>query len=311
MTRLVIDCDPGLDDAVALVLASRVSEVVGITTVAGNVSLENTTRNALAISELLQLDVPVHRGSKQPRSGSGVFATEIHGESGLGSVQLPEPKKAAESASAVQYLLDIADPSVWIIATGPLTNLSYVIEQNPAWLTQIGGLAIMGGSTTVGNVTPVAEFNTYFDPEAADIVFNATGPKKMVGLNLTHQVQVSTTEVDQVADSYPSSPVANFMRECLTGLVDRVRVFTGTDEAALHDPCAVLVATHPQLFQFERRAVNIELSGNLTRGMTVVDQRKLPSIPESQVDVGFKVQSNDAKALIFQSIFTDPVTDAR
>ena len=304
MNRVVIDCDPGLDDALALAIAYEYAQVIGITTVAGNVPLEHTTANALRLTELLGVDTPVHEGSKTPRVGTSEFATEIHGEMGLGAVRLPEPNRSAAGHKAVEYLLDIAAPDLWVIATGPLTNISYVLDQDPQWLTRVAGLSVMGGSATVGNVTATAEFNALFDPEAAATVYAAQGLIKMCGLNLTHQVQACAQDVKAEYASRRTGRLGKVMLECLNELIKSVHEFTGSNEAALHDPCAVLAVTHPELFSFTLRSVMVETKGELTRGMTVVDQRKWSDPPVNGVLVATEVDAVAVKKLIFDAVFS-------
>ncbi|HEX7022416.1 MAG TPA: nucleoside hydrolase, partial [Trueperaceae bacterium] len=171
--RVIVDCDPGLDDAIALMLAARYCQPLGITTVSGNVGLTHTTRNALAIAELLDCDVPVHAGAERPLLVESGHSGYIHGETGLGATTLPAPRKHPASADAVRFIVDTArrEEGVWLLALGPLTNIALALRSAPDIVGRLAGISLMGGSTSVGNVTPAAEFNIWADPEAADMVF--------------------------------------------------------------------------------------------------------------------------------------------
>ncbi len=274
---VVLDCDPGHDDAVALVLAASVCDLVAVTTLAGNVGLAHTTRNALGLVQLLELDVPVHSGAAGPLTGVGVAdASHVHGESGLEGATFPATLSVTVSSDdAVGHLIDTARAvdGLWVVATGPLTNVAQAMQRDPGFAARLGGIAIMGGGT-FGNVTPVAEFNVHYDPEAAAVVLGSDAgiPVLMCGLDLTHQVLVSDELVAQVA-ALPNR-FGPFAAGFLGAYLANVRARTGSDhDAALHDPCAVLALTHPELFEMRARHVSVETTGSLTRGMTVVDRR--------------------------------------
>ena len=147
MTRMIIDCDPGLDDAIALILAHRCAEVVGITTVSGNVPLAATTANALMLTALLDVHTPVHSGAPRPLAAEPAYAAHVHGESGMGDFEPPAHDRTAAGDDAVSFLLDAAASDLWVVAVGPLTNLALAIERDPAWVKRIAGISIMGGST--------------------------------------------------------------------------------------------------------------------------------------------------------------------
>ena len=302
--RLVLDTDPGLDDAIALVLAHHLADVVGITTVAGNTSLKNATNNALRICELLDSSSPVHSGASGPLTAEASFAGDVHGADGLGEIGLPSPTRSVASEQAVEYLLDAAGSDEWVVALGPLTNIAKVVQADADWLTKIAGFAFMGGAAYGGNVTPSAEFNIYFDPEAAQAVLTAKGNKQMLGLNLTHQVQVSSAEVQKVASSTELNAVSSFATETFEQLIARLLILTGTDEVAMHDPCAVLAVTHPEFFKFKPRPVDVELNGDLTRGRTVVDERPRSAPASRNVEVGYEADASAIKQLIFGTIYS-------
>ena len=181
MKRLIIDCDPGHDDAIALILAHHVADVAGITTVSGNAPLAATTENALLVTALLDVETPVHAGAAGPLVGAPIHAAMVHGESGLGTVDRIPHTRTVASDDAVGYLLEAAAEDVWIVAIGPLTNLALALERDPSWANRVAGIAIMGGSAGIGNATPVAEFNIYADPEAAARVFESGAEVVMCG----------------------------------------------------------------------------------------------------------------------------------
>ncbi|MYD42814.1 MAG: nucleoside hydrolase [Gammaproteobacteria bacterium] len=301
---MIVDTDPGHDDAIALILAHHYANVVGITTVAGNTRIEDTTRNAQRLTQLLEVDTPVHKGSALPLQGGADFATAVHGQDGLGGIELPEPTRDIASDSAIEYLLDMAAPDLWVVAIGPLTNIAHVLARDPEWIRKIAGLSIMGGATHGGNVTASAEFNIYFDPEAADRVFQAGGNVMLSGLNLTHQVQVSAEEARTRCAGVPNTDQNEFVRLNFDRLIRTLAGLTGTDEVAMHDPVAVLAVTHPHLFQFQPREISVELTGTLTRGMTVVDERLRIKDFTPHVNVGYHADVESVKDTIFNGLFT-------
>ncbi len=300
MRRMIIDCDPGHDDAIALVLAHRHARVAGITTVSGNVPLAATTANALLITAMLGVDTPVHAGAARPLAGEPQHAPHVHGESGLGDVTRMAHDRAAAGDDAVGFLLDAAAPDVWVVALGPLTNVALAIERDPDWVKRIAGISLMGGSADVGNVTPVAEFNAYADPEAADRVFRSGARVTMCGLNLTHQVMTTDAVVARLRAA--ATPAANFAGEIFDDLHGRLERLTGFREAALHDPCAVLAVTHPELIESSPRAVSVERDGTLTRGMTVVDQRRGLRGDPANANVAYRIDAEQALQVVMESL---------
>ena len=302
--KMVIDCDPGLDDAIALILAHRHAEVIGITTVSGNAPLHATTDNALQVTALLEADTPVHAGAGRPLAGEPVHALEVHGEAGLGGVEPIEHDRVPASDDAVSFLLDAADKDVWIAALGPLTNLALAIERDPSWARRIAGLSLMGGGTGPGNATAVAEFNIYADPEAAARVFESGADLTMCGLNLTRQLRTDDAVTDRLRGA--ASPRARFAVQALDFLHDRVEALTGRRSAALHDPCAVLAVTHPELLETRPKQVRVELEGRLTRGMTVVDERLLRPPPAANAEVAYAIDAERAMGLVVEALWKRP-----
>lgn len=300
MRRMIIDCDPGHDDAIAIVLAHRHAQVIGITTVSGNVPLSSTTANALLVTAVIGADTPVHAGAARPLTAELHHAPEVHGALGLGDVDRMAHDRVVVSEDGVAFLLEAATRNTWIVALGPLTNLALAIQRDPTWVERIAGISLMGGSADVGNVTPAAEFNIYADPEAADVVFRSGARITMCGLNLTHQVMTTDEVIERVRAS--SSPVARFATQVFNDLHARLKVITGYREAALHDPCAVLEVTHPGLIESAPRAVSVELVGTHTRGMTVVDQRRSLHKDSPNAQVAYSIDAERAMRLVVESL---------
>ena len=298
--KMVIDCDPGLDDAVALVLAHRHAEVIGVTTVSGNAPLAATTANALLVTALLEAGTPVHAGAAGPLAGEPVHALEVHGETGLGGVAPVDHDRVPASDDAVSFLLDTAGEDVRVVALGPLTNLALAIERDPSWARRIAGLSLMGGGIGAGNATAAAEFNVFADPEAAARVFESGADLTMCGLNLTRQLRTGDAFTARLRGV--DSPRARFAVRAFDFLHDRVEALTGRRDAALHDPCAILAVTHPELLETRPRQVRVELEGRLTRGMTVVDERLLRPPPAANAKVAYSIDAERALGLVVEAL---------
>ncbi len=301
--RLILDCDPGVDDAMAIIAASRWADLVGITTVAGNVALEHTTANACRLRSLLGLDVEVHAGADGPLFGRQEFARHVHGETGLGDVVLPEPDRGPDSAHAVEYLVEAtrSEEGIHLVPIGPLTNVALALRADPSLADRVASITLMGGSALgVGNVSAAAEFNVFADPEAADEVFRCGARVTMLGLNLTHQVRMGAAHAAECRTI--GTPVADAM----AGLLEFYTVFhLAAEEVAdgpVHDPCAVLAVTHPELFTFEGRPVHVELTGTHTRGMTLVDERGPRTLEAGNCRVAYGVDADKVIALIMQAV---------
>ena len=297
MTRvpMLVDCDPGLDDAIALLAAAHFADLVGITTVDGNVGIDNTTHNALAVTQIAGLDVDVHRGAAHPLVDNPRGARHVHGATGLGNVELPAVTRSVQSEDAVGFILETSRhvKGLHLVAVGPLTNVAEALQQDATLPDRLSGLTIMGGAAIGGNVTAVAEFNIWADPEAADIVFRLGGDITMVGLDVTQQVLLGPTQVNQMRAA--RTPAATLAAELLDYAIDRSSELRGWTGAPIHDACAVLAVTHPQLFDGKRQPVNVELTGTHTRGMTVVDDRGSATNNDGNVRV---LRAADADAVI-------------
>ncbi len=293
MTTFLLDCDPGHDDAVALLFAAGHLNLIAVTTVFGNTGISNTSRNALAIIESAGLDVPVSAGADRPLLGEVKSAEAVHGKSGLDGANFPPPSRAVTTESAVETILRLSheQDDLHIIATAPLTNIATALAADRSLASRIEGISIMGGSTLGGNATPAAEFNFLADPEAARLVFNAGAPITMVGLNVTATFGIDDQGVTQLRNG--ESRTAAEIGGALGFYLDRQHSLYGRRYAALHDVCAVVPFTHPDLIQYETMHVDIETEGTLTRGMSVCDQRGMsaaeglvaPQPPNVQVAV--------------------------
>lgn len=300
--RVIIDCDPGHDDVLAIALAAASCDVVGITVVAGNAGLSNTVRNALVAADLFGLQtVPVHAGADRAMVATNTRADDPagpHGGSGLDGPAPREPSRAVTSHDAIGFLVDAVrtQEGLWLIPTGPLTNVALALRAAPDLASRLAGISLMGGSASFGNVTATAEFNVLADPEAAAIVFDCGAPIiRMCGLNLTNQVLGGSALIARL-DALPNAAGPFCAR-----LVDYYRTWhakqrgipTAAAACPLHDPCAVAAVTNPEWFEFARRRVDVELRGAATRGMTVVDERGYDPAGRRQTDVAYGVRAEE------------------
>ena len=304
---VIVDCDPGHDDAIALVVAARHTELLGVTTVAGNAPIERTTRNALVILDLLGHDAPVHQGAARPLLATPVDAGYVHGESGLDGADLPEPERTVAGEDAAAFIVETARAreGVWLVPTGPLTNIALALRRAPDLPDRIAGISLMGGSATVGNRTAVAEFNIWADPEAAAVVFDYGGPLIQAGLHLTHELQ-TTPERLAALRAMPNrlGPLLGQLLEFFaTTYITRHDGFVG---APVHDVCAVLALTHPDLFTRRAAHVVVETGGPHTRGMTVVDLRTLKDRPAPNVELLMSIDEEAGFQVILDAVASFP-----
>lgn len=289
--KVIIDTDPGHDDLVAIVMASELAEVVAITTVSGNAPLAETTANALVAVDLIGAEVPVFSGADRPRARAPHYPVAVHGASGLDGAPRPMTSRTLAGSDAAAAIVELADADTWLVPIGPLTNVAAALELDPGLAQRIAGISLMGGAIAMGNVTAVAEFNIWTDPEAADIVFRSGARLVMCGLDLTTQVRYDETWVDGLGHEF----VAALLRRYLSGH----RYGRGLG-APLHDPCAVVAVTHPELFEFADHPVVVECAGEHTRGMTVVDRR--PGVAGATVSVARTVDAGEVLRLAADAI---------
>jgi inosine-uridine nucleoside N-ribohydrolase len=271
---LVLDCDPGHDDVFAILVALERADLVAVTAVSGNAPLAASVRNALITLQLAGADVPVHVGAERPLVREARHASYIHGESGLDGPVLPALTREASDVPAVEAILAAAAArdDLWLVATGPLTNVALALRQDPSLAKRLAGISVMGGTYGAGNVTAAAEFNIWADPEAAAEVFSSGARLVMSGLDLTHQFMITRQRIAEVRAL--ANPLAAFGADLLTYFAEAyARSFGGEPEGPLHDPCAVLAVTDPHLFTTADYHVAVETHGEVTRGATVVDRR--------------------------------------
>lgn len=280
---VILDCDPGIDDAMAIAFGCGhpALELRGVTTVAGNVSLELTTANALAVLDFAgRGDIPVVAGSPAPLLRPVSDAVGVHGESGLGGARLPPARQLARAGHAADYLIEAigaAPGEITLVATGPLTNIALAVRREPRIVSQVADFVIMGGSAGRGNVTPAAEFNIFWDPEAAAIVFGSGWRVTMAGLDVTLQA-LATAEIRERMAGLGRLG-SELLLPGLGGYQPPVGQAAGNLAAGslaagdppVHDICALALVTEPGLFGLRPARVEVETAGRWTAGMTVTD----------------------------------------
>lgn len=281
---VILDCDPGHDDAISLILALASPElkVLAVTTSAGNQTPDKTLNNALRILTLLgRDDIPVAAGAPKPLARELIIADNVHGESGLDGPKLPDPAFAPQAMTGIELMarcLRESPEPVTLVPTGPLTNIALLLAAHPELKPRIARIVLMGGAAGAGNWTPAAEFNIYVDPEAADMVFKSGIPITMCGLDVTHEAQVMDEDIERVR------AITNPVAQCVAGLLDFFMIYHrdpkwGFAGAPLHDPCTIAWLLAPELFHGVECRVDIETSGVHSVGMTVVDRYGLTGKP--------------------------------
>ncbi len=307
---IILDTDPGVDDALAIMLAlgSPELDVMGICTVSGNVPLSTGTRNAQGLLQLLErTEIPVYAGADQPLKRDPVFATEVHGESGMGQAVLPEPAQDVRG-NAVDFLVQTLSDQpgeITIIAVGPLTNLALAEQRQPGTLQKARQVIIMGGAIAeTGNSTPVAEFNFYADPHAAHTVIHSGATLLLVPLDATRQGVLSETDIENKIA--PLKTVASqFAVDAVQNVFALYRQLGREPIVYLHDPLAVGAAITPELLRSENLYIDIETTGDLTIGQIVTDRRGLPPPYRlgKPVDCAMHVDAEAFLSLFLKRIF--------
>ena len=276
--RIILDCDPGRDDAIAIAMtlaSSAEIELAGITAVAGNVPLEITWRNARFLCELCGFPgVPVHAGADRPLARERVTATRHHGESGLEGVEVGMPAGPIDFHGAVGFIADTlrasGDEEITLVAIGPLTNLALAVTEYPDLLPKVREIVVMGGaSRTGGNVTPAAEFNIYADPHAAAAVFDCGRPITIHGLDVTHQVLATPGHSERLQRI--GGEAARRLAPLLHPAAGSRGARFGPERSPIHDPCTIAWLLQPELFATETVPVAVETEGTHALGATVVD----------------------------------------
>ena len=295
MQRIILDTDPGIDDALALFLGLASPEITleAITTVQGNVSVEQTTYNALTLLTLAgRTDIPVAYGSAEPLVRARVHAAHVHAQNGLGNITLPEPTIAPVEQQAVDLIIEkiMHNPgAITLVAIGPLTNIALAVRCEPRIAQRVHEVVIMGGAVRVpGNVTPSAEFNIFADPHAAHIVFHAGWPLRLVSLDVTTRVSLQRQQVEALAAH--GSKVTVAIQQMLAYYFEVFGPAYGSTTFQMHDPLCLAAAFQPDLITWEPSYVDIELAGTLTLGETV-GYFKQPNAPAPNMQVSTGVDS--------------------
>jgi inosine-uridine nucleoside N-ribohydrolase len=288
VTDIILDCDPGHDDAIALLLALASPELrlLGVTTVSGNQTLDKTTANAIRVLDHLgRDDVPVAAGAPRPLIRERHVAAEVHGETGLDGPDLPPPAREPEPEHAIDWIaqtLQASTTPVTLVPTGPLTNVALLLTRYPELAAKVERVVLMGGAVGEGNVTPAAEFNIWADPEAAHLVFRSGLNLTMVGLDVTHKALMTSDHTAVLAD-------AGAAGKLVADLFDFYRHFHwreyGWDGAPVHDAVAVAHVIDPTLLEVVHRGVIVDTGGELSRGRTHVDLRGRTWAPNCHVAI--------------------------
>ena len=303
-TPVILDVDPGHDDAVAIMLACAAPglELLAVTTVAGNVPLDKTTRNALRVLSLIgHTDVPVAAGASSPLHRPLHTAENIHGESGLEGPEIPDPSFEPDVRGATALIADTlreAPEPVTLIPTGPLTNIAAFLREHPELKERVARISLMGGSIGLGNTTPAAEFNVYVDPEAAREVFGSGLPITMSGLDVTHQARAGPAERKRLRSLGRTGCVVAGLLEFFAGTYERIY---GFDAPPLHDPVAVAAVLEPGLLKTLPMRVDVECQGELTRGETVCDFYGVTGRPPN-AEVGVELDREAFFELLYKSL---------
>jgi pyrimidine-specific ribonucleoside hydrolase len=271
---IIMDCDPGHDDAIAIILAcaSEKLDVRAITTVGGNQTIAKTTNNALRVLAFIDKKIPVAMGANNPLRRELEIAPSVHGDSGLDGPELPQPKEEALKISAFELMAKVveeSDEKITLVPTGPLTNIAIFLLSYPHLKSKIERISLMGGSAIGGNWTASAEFNILVDPEAADIVFKSGIPITMSGLDVTHKAQVYPEDIEKIKNQ--GGKVAVMVGELLEFFIKFHKEICGWEFAPLHDPCAVAWLINPDMFTSKKLNVQIDIDGEHTTGCTVTD----------------------------------------
>jgi len=302
LRKIIIDCDPGHDDAIAIMLALAHSDklqVELITTIGGNQTLEKVTTNALKIVEFLNKDIKVAKGADRPLVRPLRVAPEAHGESGMDGPSLPNPTNEAlpNAIEKMAEIINTSDEKITLVPIGPLTNIALLIKTHSECSNNIEEISLMGGGINVGNVTSAAEFNIYVDPEAADIVFRSNIPIVMSGLDVTNKAYILEEEYKELENKGKvSSLVAKLLD--FYSIYGKMYGYTGN---AMHDPCAIAYLIDKTLFSHKDYYVKIILDSKECRGMTLADKRPKPE-NKSNVKVLLDVDRVRFRDLLFDSL---------
>ncbi len=305
--KILMDCDPGIDDSVAIALAAahpEAFEILGVTAVAGNLGILTTTENALRMTEFCGLQVPVAAGAARPLTGPVKEASEIHGANGIGNVQLPPPAGKAVEENAVLFLYHtiMALPDgekVTLVPTGPLTNIALLLRVFPEVKDRIEEIVLMGGAVNGGNVTATAEFNIYADPVAADIVFGAGLPLVMCGLDVTNFCGIDRETAARMVKS--EGAVEKAVGEMVEFYLES-EIYARNSYASIHDAVTFMYLLHPEIYESCLMPVQVDCSEGTNRGMTICDQRSWSYEEEPKTRVLLKADSQKFREYLIASI---------
>jgi inosine-uridine nucleoside N-ribohydrolase len=302
-TKIVLDTDPGHDDAIALLLAlaSPEVEVLGVTSVSGNQTLEKTTTNALKILEFVErTDIPVHVGCDRPLVREQWAAAYVHGESGLDGPDLPDPTTKPADGHAIDFIAEAVEENdgVVLVPVGPLTNIGLLLARYPGIEERIARVVLMGGAIAEGNVTPAAEFNIWADPEAAHRVFTSGIDVTMVGLDVTHEALMTRAMAERLRES---GTVGRFVAELYDFFSIFHRKTYGTEDSPIHDAVAVAHVVREGIVETARRHVVVDCQSELSRGRTVVDLWQRTG-NEANSDVGVGIDRDAFFALLLERL---------
>jgi len=305
--KVILDCDPGVDDALAIFLAVRSPELdlLGITTVNGNVGIDLTTENALKVLEQANASVPVYRGMSKPLKKPIYSSSDVHGENGLGGVQLPKSEQKEEAQSAPDFLVEMGRKSngeITLITVGPMTNVAVAIQQDPEAMKGYKEIISMGGAVGTGNITPVAEFNYWVDPEAAKIAMESGIPFTMLGLNVTHQTVLTPNDFHFMR--IVGGKEGEFLASIHQAYIDAYWQNRGYMGCVPHDSLAVAVAADPTLVETVYCHVDMATDG-ITRGQSVADVVNAWEEKPKNVHVGMKVDRERFRDFIFMTLFPE------
>ncbi len=302
--NVIIDCDPGHDDAIALLLAFARPEldVRGVTVVAGNHELEKTTANTLRVLEFAGIETDIHAGYEKPLVRQLITAPDVHGESGLDGPEIPGPQGKPGERHAVRFIIEEirrCEDKVTLIPTGPLTNIAAALKGAPGIADRIEEIILMGGAVRGGNRTAAAEFNILVDPEAAHIVFEADIEKTMVGLDVTREAMFYPDDIEEIKEM--GNPVAEMAGELLEFFLQYHREKLDMEGCPLHDPLAVAAALDDKVLKTEHLPVKVECEGRYTRGATVVDYDGL-TFGEPNMHVALEVDAPKFRHMVKKAL---------
>lgn len=304
---IILDVDPGHDDAVAMMMACGAAGlgVRAVTTVAGNAELEKTTRNALKVLALIgREDIPVGAGAAAPLARPLVTGKRVHGESGLGGPDLPEPDVGPDERGAVGLMAAVVEGSsvpVTLVPVGPLTNVATFFSEHPRLKKKVDRIVLMGGSVGSGNVTPAAEFNIYVDPEAAQVVFESGVPITMAGLDVTREAYFGPSEVERLRDRERFGRVGAFAAALVEFFAKTYEGIYGSNAPPIHDAVAVAAVLDPAVLKTRRMRVDVEREGEFTLGETVCDVAGVTG-KEPNADVGVGLDRERFLEILFKSL---------